>query len=43
MLFDFNQVWGDQFIDYTLIRYSAGADNAEGVYVPGPSTTQTIQ
>lgn len=43
MLFDFNQVWGDQFIDYTLIRYSAGADNAEGVYVPGASTTQTIQ
>lgn len=43
MLFDFNQVWGDQFISYTLIRYSAGSDNAEGVYVPGASTTQIIQ
>jgi hypothetical protein len=29
MLFDFNQVWGDQFISYTLIRYTAGGDNAE--------------
>lgn len=43
MLFDFNQVWGDQFINYTLIRYMPGYDNAEGQYVPGTSTQQTIQ
>lgn len=43
MLFDFNQVWGDQFINYTLIRYMPGYDNAEGQYVPGTNTQQTIQ
>lgn len=42
MLFDFNQVWGDKFINYTLIRYMPGYDNAEGQYVPGASTQQTI-
>lgn len=43
MLFDFNQVWGDQFINYTLKRYSAGSDNNEGVYVPGGFSTQIVQ
>lgn len=42
MLFDFNEVWGDQFISYTLLRFSAGSDNSEGVYVPGGSTSQTV-
>ena len=42
MLFDFNQVWGDQFIAYTLVRFMPGYVNNEGVYVPGTSTTQTI-
>lgn len=43
MLFDFNQVWGDQFISYTLLRFMPGYDNAEGVYVPGTFTTQAIK
>ena len=43
MLFDFNDVWGDQFIPYTLLRFMPGYDNAEGVYVPGTSTSQVIQ
>lgn len=43
MLFDFNEVWGDQFINYDLLRYSAGHDNDEGVYVPGTTTTLTVQ
>ena len=43
MLFDFNQVWGEQIINYTLIRYMPGYDNAEGQYVPGTNTQQTIQ